>query len=60
MIHIHQGGTIHAYCGQPVRLGLHVSWEDATTATCPGCTEHFTPCCPGAPRGRCKIGCPGR
>jgi len=39
MIHIHQGGTIHAYCGQPVRLGLHVSWEDATTATCPGCTE---------------------
>lgn len=44
IIHIHQGGTIRAYCG--IRLNgqySFVAWEDAAEATCSGCAAHFGP-----------------
>ena len=58
-IHIHQGGTVKTYCGRTI-VHIHrvVGWEDAAEATCLGCSARFSPCCPGGPRGRCKIGCP--
>ena len=37
MIHIHQGGTHNAYCGEPLGIGNAVGWEAAGFATCPGC-----------------------
>lgn len=35
-VHIHQGGTLETYCGQPLPEGS-VSWEDAAKANCPLC-----------------------
>lgn len=43
MIHIHQGGTLHAYCGLPLVdiFAVNVAWEDAPRATCPACLAFF-------------------
>ncbi len=41
MIHIHQGGTHNAYCGEPLGIGNAVGWEAAGFATCPGCLVAF-------------------
>lgn len=44
MVHIHAGGTLLTYCGQPLRLddeATNVSWEQAEEATCTECRSHF-------------------
>lgn len=41
MIHIHQGGTMQTYCGQPLSLPGNVSWEQASLATCRPCVATF-------------------
>lgn len=44
VVHIHQGGTLRAYCQTPVtRAAKLVSWEDAGEATCQGCIAAFAP-----------------
>lgn len=42
-VHIHQGGTLRAYCGLGVSraTGGLVAWEDAREATCLGCVTAF-------------------
>jgi hypothetical protein len=42
LIHIHQGGTVRAYCGRPLAINSRtVAWEEAPKATCTECLEHF-------------------
>jgi len=42
-MHIHQGGTLNTYCGEPLTLATNVSWEQAEEATCSGCHAAFFP-----------------
>lgn len=42
MIHIHQGGTMQTYCGEPLALP-NVSWEQAAESDCDPCKSHFLP-----------------
>lgn len=43
-VHIHQGGTLHAYCGKRVtRVARLVAWEEADDATCAECIAAFAP-----------------
>jgi len=42
-MHIHQGGTLNTYCGEPLRLDSNISWEQAEEATCEACHAAFFP-----------------
>lgn len=42
-MHIHQGGTLNTYCGQPLTLGTNLSWADAHKATCLDCHKAYFP-----------------
>ena len=42
MIHIHQGGTLRAYCGVPLLMGVRsIGWESAHRTTCRDCAAAF-------------------